>query len=133
MSRLTIRSAADEPVPLALAPGVGKDVSDEMRAKIHRLVERQRIEADEKAKAIADAGGLKYRPERYGYDDGMDGDVLLDDRDEEEEEVDEEDLGVGAGVKGRIVVTGNEGDESGEEENGENIVQVSVGLCRSWA
>lgn len=125
MSRLTIRSGVDEPTPLALAPGVGKDVSDEMRAKIHRLVERQRVEAEELAKAIEDAGGPKYRPERQGYEDGMEGDVSLAMVDDDDEDLDEDDLGVGAGVKGRVLATAREGDESGEEENGENIVHVS--------
>jgi hypothetical protein len=123
MSRLTIRSEVDEPTPLALAPGMGKDVSDEMRARIHRLVERQRVEAEELARAIAEAGGQKYRPERREYaEDDVRDEPLLGPMDDEED-TEEAEVGVGSVVKGRLM-TRKEGDESGEEENGENVVPV---------
>lgn len=121
ISRLRIKEDMDEPQPLALAPGVGKEVSDEMRARIMRLVERQRVEAEEQARAVAEARGEVYRPDRgeeynFGEEDdmGTDGEV-----------------GPGGGRTAGARV--NEGDGSGDEEEvGENVVEVSEKLFAGY-
>lgn len=104
------------PTPLALAPGLGKEVSDEMRASIMRLVDRQRIEAEEQARALANATGQKYRPERYDEAGGL---IPINESMEDDGDHGEEEDG---GKSGLIL---KEGDESGEEEVGENVVEVS--------
>jgi hypothetical protein len=101
ISKLRLKSAEPDTVSF---DSIGRDMAPGMRENIMRLVQRQAEEAEEAARAVAEARGEKYVPEWKRQ------------QDEEEAYIDDD------GVK---KVQGD-GEESGDEMEGEVLVQVSL-------